>query len=367
MKNLRAFVLLLCCTGILQAQESIHFKNPSFEDHPHINRTPKEWVDCGFPGESPPDTYPSGDYDVTKNAYDGRTYLGLVTRDNDTWEAVSQQLSSPLERGQCYRFSIFLARSPVLNSVSRKSPERHDAKYITPVVFRIWGGRSPCDKQELLAVTEPIKSVDWEEYFFNLSPTNDDVTHLLFEVYYSDQYGASYNGNLLLDKASMMEPIDCRLTSDSLQMINQVENDKQRREALLKKIIIPESIDPDLFWEWAWEYGPQIKFTAHGGLATELYSDENGKVLDGNIYLHYLALAAQQLSGSQLQIYVHGHDAGLLKTRKTALQQALYNWGFINERIKVFSVVGELTDPPKDLPENALFFADEVLGFYFIP
>ncbi len=364
MKKLCAFYLLLFCTFTLQAQDTIQLKNPSFEDHPRSSRTPKEWIDCGFRGESPVDTQPNDDFGATPKAFDGDTYIGMVVRDNDTWESIGQELSSPMEEGQCYSFSLYLARSPVYNSVSRRDPQYSEASYTTPVLLRIWGGHSFCKKEELLAESRLVKNHDWQQYIFRLSPKNDNISHLVFEVYYGGLYSEPYNGNVLVDNASSIEPIDCRLTVDSLRMIEQIREDQQLRDAILKKMTIPESVDAGQFWEWVWEYGPQIKFEKNGALATELYSGEEGEIMNGNIYLHYLALIAQQLPDSQLHIYVHGRDARLVKNRKEAVQQALYDWGFINERVKIFSNIGELQDPPKDLPEDALFFTTETLAFY---
>ncbi|HJW29839.1 MAG TPA: hypothetical protein VJ508_11440, partial [Saprospiraceae bacterium] len=109
--------ILLSCMGayfILQAgwsQEVIKLDNPSFEDIPRAGTfsTPaiKGWFDCGqanFPSETPPDIHPVATpaWEVSKEAYDGATFLGMVTRDNDSWESLSQALSSPILGGTCY-------------------------------------------------------------------------------------------------------------------------------------------------------------------------------------------------------------------------------------------------------------------------
>lgn len=113
--------LLFMATSILAFSqgEAIYLTNPSFEDMPRHSIAPSGWYDCGFPGESPPDVQPNGEFGVTKPANHGATYLGMVVRDNDTWESVSQKLSRPLKRGQCYEFSLDLARSELYISLSR--------------------------------------------------------------------------------------------------------------------------------------------------------------------------------------------------------------------------------------------------------
>ena len=42
----------------------IQLDNPSFEGIPGGGVSPPGWLDCGFPGETPPDTHPSGAFNV---------------------------------------------------------------------------------------------------------------------------------------------------------------------------------------------------------------------------------------------------------------------------------------------------------------
>jgi len=96
---MRAFVFCFLAVFIasllkLEAQ-IIPLNNPSFEDTPSIGITPKCWLDCGMPGETPPDIQPN-QFRVDKSPQHGNTYLGMVTRDSDTWEAVGQMLETPL-------------------------------------------------------------------------------------------------------------------------------------------------------------------------------------------------------------------------------------------------------------------------------
>ena len=100
--------------------DTIRLTNPSFEDFPQqgkLNgRGPRGWSDCGFPSETAPDVQPSPDpdnafFDVTQASYDGNTYMGMVVRKNDTWEAVGQRLRTPLKAKQCYQFSLYLSKS----------------------------------------------------------------------------------------------------------------------------------------------------------------------------------------------------------------------------------------------------------------
>lgn len=184
----------------------IQLDNPSFEDIPRHSREPRYWTDCGWPSESPPDVQPDFTFQVTKQAFAGNTYLGMVTRDNDTWESVGQLLNSPLEEGKCYEFSIKMARSLSYYSVSR---ERNvPANYIEPIKLRVWAGFGMCDKREMLDESPLISNTDWQEFKFKFEPRGN-YTHFILEAFYKTPSLFPTNGNLLLDDASSIVMIPC--------------------------------------------------------------------------------------------------------------------------------------------------------------
>ncbi len=191
------------------AQEgNIQLTNPSFEDVARHSHVPRGWYDCGFPGESPPDTQPdpAATFQVSKAAYDGNTYLGLVVRDNDTWESVSQKLTKPMEKNKCYEFSLQMARSESYVSSSRITEEQ--ANYITPAKVRIYGGFDYCDKQYLLGESKLVINTRWVGYNFKFEPIGN-YTHIIIEAFYNTPTLFPYNGNILLDKASDLVLIPC--------------------------------------------------------------------------------------------------------------------------------------------------------------
>lgn len=209
---LRTILLLsFLLVGMLSidAQE-VHFRNPSFEGPAGANRTPRPWADCGFRGESPPDLHPDPARQsfVNQLPYEGRTFLGMVTRDNNTWESVSASLSGALKQGQCYRFSIALTSSDTYRSISRAT--NRPVNYDAPVRLKIWGGNSPCDQEELLVETAPIAAGPWQIYDFVIQPRLSEYTYITFSTDYAANATQATNGNLLLDAASNFEPIlDC--------------------------------------------------------------------------------------------------------------------------------------------------------------
>ncbi|MCB0638581.1 MAG: OmpA family protein, partial [Lewinella sp.] len=211
MNAIRCFFLSSLFTALALpfawAQEGvIYLNNPSFEDMPRHSHPPRGWSDCGFPGESPPDIQPDYTFQVSWPPAHGSTYLGMVVRDNDTWERVSQALSAPMETGTCYQFSLQMARSNTYVSYSRETGAI--ANYITPAKLRVWGGFGACDRGELLAESRLVTENAWLEYSFKLEP-NANYTHIVLEAFYQTPTLFPYNGNLLLDNCSALMPIPC--------------------------------------------------------------------------------------------------------------------------------------------------------------
>ena len=240
----------LCASAF--AQEEIRIKNPSFEDEPRAGTVGSMkpilgWVDCAvaaFPGESAPDIHPHPDaWQVSKSAVDGRTFLGLVVRQSDTWEFISQAVSSPIQAGQCYEFSIYMAKSEVYMGLKDYSVDSDGAPvftrpFLTPAVLRVWGGSSFCDKDELLAQSDPVENTNWDIFGFKLEPTQ---THrfIILEAYYKTPTLIPYNGHILVDHASMITPVDC---DEVLEFIADVPESANRAP---EPIAIPVDIPSD--------------------------------------------------------------------------------------------------------------------------
>ena len=210
------FILAAFATTANAQADSIYLTNPSFEGMPSASRTPYGWVDCGFKGETPPDIQPSGTFMVTREAQDGNTYLGMVVRDNDTYERVSQRLTRPIQAGTCYSFTISLCRSAVYLSPDPSSSalqgrdvqQLKPKSYTQPAVLRIWGGSGYCSQKELLGETPIVKNTDWESYTIILQPQQSH-SYFELEAFYKTPTLVPYNGNLLLDNAGPLIPVPC--------------------------------------------------------------------------------------------------------------------------------------------------------------
>ena len=225
------FILILFAPGTsLTAQgEPIKLNNPSFFDRAHAggvdsNRGPRGWQDCGAFGETPPDVQPDPDiafgekgfFNVTLPAQDGPTYMGMVVRDNDTQEAVSQRLSAPLQGGQCYEMSLYLAKSKTYLSHGRTKDENGDNEMVDftkPIKIRIYGGNSYCQKAELLGETPLVKNTNWKKYNLRFEPTTNH-RFILIQAFYKTPSLLAYNGNVLVDNLSDIVPVSCDKESE---------------------------------------------------------------------------------------------------------------------------------------------------------
>lgn len=166
---------------------SILLNNPSFEGVPEDARVPDGWHACG--SYSTPDILP-GPWGVYQEAFHGETFLGLISREDGTWEHIGQRLPQPLKKDECYTFSVKLARSSGY------------VGYNKALKFRIWGGMKKCEKAQLLGHTVAINHTEWKSYRFDFF-TNDAYTNIVIEAYYVGN--VPYRGNLLVDACSPFE------------------------------------------------------------------------------------------------------------------------------------------------------------------
>lgn len=227
MRTKKVFVLFkFCLTAILCAflsssysQDTIYLKNPSFEDIPRkggeFSSPIIGWRDCGlvnFPGESPPDIHPVPDaaWGVHLKAMDEKTYLGLVTRYNKTYESVSQILDLSLKPGKCYSFSGYLTQSAIyLSPTPRTLSTREMENFTAPTEFLIWGGDALCEKRELLSQSGAVRNNEWRLYEFVFSPKSE-ISSLTIEAYYLKSSLTLTNGHVMVDGLSPIIEIDCK-------------------------------------------------------------------------------------------------------------------------------------------------------------
>ncbi len=222
-------VVFALATSSAIAQDSIRLKNPSFEDTPRAGGLGfsipiKGWHDCAravYPDQTPPDIHPHPEaWMVSVNARDGNTFLGMVVRENESHEFISQAMEVSLKEGKCYSFSISLAQSEMYMGVRNSaSSETRDGKpsmdslvfsdpFMKPAVLRIWGGNSICSKGELLGVSPPVTNRDWAQYQFKFEPSTSS-RYITLEAFYVTPVLSAYNGHILVDAASAIVSLSC--------------------------------------------------------------------------------------------------------------------------------------------------------------
>lgn len=246
--------LLLLCLGCsdwaaAQQKQVITLRNPSFEDVPTPGtiggRVHRNWMDCGKMNESVPDIQPSPNpddpyFEVITPAFEGTTYLGMVVRDNDTYEGLSQRLQDPIQKGKVYTFSIHLAKSLQYISDARGGIPGQKTNHNKPIKLQIWGGNNYCQKQELLAESPLIKHTEWQQYDFRFEPKG---TFLFISImaFYKTPTLVPYNGNILVDNASPIVEID----PDQLPrpVVNITSPFKNNQKALKSKYLIRAKVE----------------------------------------------------------------------------------------------------------------------------
>ena len=215
MRIFSIFILLIFTISLSAQYDTIRVKNSSFEDRPRAGEyyTPsiKSWYDCGavqFPRETAPDIHPIDFWEVRLPASDGNTYLGMVVRDNESWESVSQRLTLPIERDMCYKFSVDLARSNTYLSGSRSRTDDVKVQYTRPAVLKIWGSNGYCGKRELIAESAPVENFNWESYEFEFKAKSSHL-FVTFEAFYKTPVLFPYNGHILVDNISSFIEMSC--------------------------------------------------------------------------------------------------------------------------------------------------------------
>ena len=244
-------IFLLLILGPLSSQDVIIFNN-GLEDTPRrgttLTRSVDGWLDCGarkFPKESPPDIHPDNFWEVNLEPAQGKTYVGLVVRENETYESISQGLDIPLRKGQCYKFSIYLARSDDYWSHARLidgTTTNKDVNFTKPAIFRLWGGKVYCGQSQMLAESKAINSSQWTKYEFEIKPATD-INYITYEAFY-DYSWVPYNGHILVDEASNFIEIDCE-TKEEIHSSDPIAEVEPEVKPAAVETVTEETIEED--------------------------------------------------------------------------------------------------------------------------
>ncbi len=177
------FFFLIVFHGAVTAQSALN--NASFEGEPQDATTPTGWHVCEV--GTTPDILP-GFWGVNREASDGETYIGLITRDDGSFESIGQRLRVKLKANECYQVSVDLAFAKTY------------AGYNHPLRLRIWGGTGKCGKDQLIVESEVIDHTDWKSYTFKFV-TKQKIRYIIIEAYNENEQ-KPVKGNILIDNIS---------------------------------------------------------------------------------------------------------------------------------------------------------------------
>jgi hypothetical protein len=137
-----------------------------------------------------PDILPGfwGEYN---DANHGETYLGLITRENSTYESIGQRLKSELKENNCYQFSLDLANGKVYSGYNR------------PIQLRIWLGKNKCVGEQLIYESGLVTNEDWQKHKIEFTVL-DNYDFIILEAFHSEKE-FSYKGNILIDNVSWIQ------------------------------------------------------------------------------------------------------------------------------------------------------------------
>jgi len=159
--------------------------NTSFEGTPSDATMPAGWF-AGTKGTTP-DILP-GYWGVYNEPEDGDSYVGMITREDGSYESISQRLNGTITEGSCYTMSIHLAFSDNYTG------------YNKPIHLRIWIADTKNERQQLIYTSPKIKSEEWKKFNFDFTPETDKH-YIILEAFISEK-PIPHKGNILIDKIS---------------------------------------------------------------------------------------------------------------------------------------------------------------------
>ncbi len=171
----------------LKAQS--HLNNASFEGQAQDATMPSGWFACEK--GTTPDILP-GFWGVVTEASEGETFMGLITREDGTFESIGQRLQKSLQKDLCYEFELDLCRSNTYEG------------YNFPIRVIIWGGKSKCSKDQILFDSPTIEHTDWKTYQVKFE-AKTKIKYLIIEAYFGHGLMFKYKGNVLIDALSRIK------------------------------------------------------------------------------------------------------------------------------------------------------------------
>ncbi|MCB0824261.1 MAG: gliding motility-associated C-terminal domain-containing protein [Bacteroidales bacterium] len=160
-----------------------YLSNPSFEGTILMIGPPPGWSVCNY--LSSPNVQP-GKYDVFLPPSDGITYLGMLARDDGSWEDIQAPFEIPLSKDSCYIFRIDLAYWQYLSFTTAQ-----------PAILKVYGSDAECVKTNLIWTSPAVDTTDWKTYEFTVHNPEFDIYYLIIDIYYPTP--GYYDAYMVLD------------------------------------------------------------------------------------------------------------------------------------------------------------------------
>jgi hypothetical protein len=183
--------------------------NPSFEETffrkydnvIYLHDSVIHWKQFPYPNQTPVTVQVDGHqgFDATTEAYHGEVHLNMVTRTDQTYEIIAQKLANPLQPDKTYYLAIKACLSPNLKSPSLESDIPLSFK--RPVILKILGARKMHRELQTLAITPPIRNIEWKEFLIEFTPKTK-VRYLFIHSGFDPLANEAYNGNVSIDYLS---------------------------------------------------------------------------------------------------------------------------------------------------------------------
>lgn len=166
-------MLFSVLTNGLRAQNPFTIPSPGFEGTVAQAITPTGWVAC----RNTPDTQDGSLSGTSALPFQGNTYLGIHALPNFD-ERAAAVLTSPMQPGQPYEFSMYLTIAGLnipQSTLWNAANQGHN-----PGVMRLYGGLNSCGPDTLLWESPTISpGAGWTRVSVKFTP-NKAYTHLVF-------------------------------------------------------------------------------------------------------------------------------------------------------------------------------------------
>ncbi|MBP6183827.1 MAG: hypothetical protein KA479_02735 [Saprospiraceae bacterium] len=169
-----------------QSAGTIPLRNGGLEANWQVGFQMEAWGAWGT--GATPDILP-GQWSISKLPKEGKSYVGLIIREDGTKEGIVQKLDHQLEAGQCYYLSLALAHLPDY------------AGFKLPGSIRLKGRLGNNGKVFDLAMSPLITHEQWVYYTLEFTPSST-VDQVIIQASYAPGVTKPYRGNILIDHLS---------------------------------------------------------------------------------------------------------------------------------------------------------------------